>query len=259
MINTTTKAIVLENVYSGYCQEIDVIKDISFTIEYGQNIAILGSSGSGKSTLLKTIAGIIQARQGNIFLEDTNINHITRFDMARKISMLSQLSSSYFSFSIFDTVMLGRYTHIKGLLSKPSIKDIEVVENVLKIVGLFEIKERSINSLSGGQLQRVFLARTFAQEPSIILLDEPTNHLDIGNQLNLIEYMKEWASVGNRAIVGVLHDINLSFSFADKIMLLKDGSIVFFGDIDSMDKTMLNDIYGTNVIDFMKKSLNAWF
>ncbi len=247
-------ALTLENVCSGYSKELDIIKEISLSIEYGQNIAILGSSGCGKSTLLKTIMGIIEARAGSILLEGVDIKSIGRFEFAKKISMLSQLSNSYFSFSIFDTVMLGRYTHIKGLLAKPSNKDIEIVENVLRIVGLLDIKDRNIDSLSGGQLQRVFLARTFAQEPNIILLDEPTNHLDIGNQLNLIDYMKAWSSVRSRVIIGVFHDINISLFFADKIILMYEGRIIFFGDKGSMDKGLLNKVYGVDVVGFLNET-----
>lgn len=253
-----TNALTLQNIYSGYSAYLDIIKDVSLSIEYGQNVAILGASGCGKSTLLKTIIGIIEARRGQILLDGIDIKTIERFELAKKVSMLSQLSTSYFPFSIFDTVMLGRYTHIKGLLAKPTDKDIEIVENVLRVVNLLDIKDRSIDSLSGGQLQRVFLARTFAQEPNIILLDEPTNHLDIGNQLSLIDYMKSWAEVGNRLIIGVLHDINLSLSFADKIILIADGRIIFFGDKNSMDKALLNKLYNADVISFMQRSLRQW-
>ncbi len=250
-------ALKLENIASGY-GGLDIIKNISFSLEYGQNLSILGPSGCGKTTLLKTMVGIINQSRGNIFIDDKNINNIKRFEIAKRISMLSQLSNTYFSFSIFDTVMLGRYIHMKGVFSKPSKIDIDIVENCLKAVHLLDIKDKEINTLSGGQLQRVFLARTFAQEPSIILLDEPTNHLDIGNQISLLDYMHEWASIGNRCIVGVLHDINLSLRLSDKVLLLKDGDILFYGDSLSMDKELFNILYDMNVVKFMNASLREW-
>lgn len=121
-----------------------------------------------------------------------------------------------------------------------------------------ELKDRQVTELSGGQLQRVFLARAFAQDPQIILLDEPTNHLDLKYQIELMEYLKEWSSKGGRCVAGVLHDINLALSFADTLLLMDEGRVQAFDSVDTFDLSQISRTYRMDVQNYMRESLKRW-
>jgi len=246
----------VKNLYAGYDGE-DVLKNLSFNIT--GNISIVGPNGCGKSTLLKVIANILKFK-GEINIFGKPFSSMKQKEISLNIAMLSQQPSIYFDYSVLDTVMMGRYLHIKGRFSSsPSLEDKEVVLKSLKAVNLLDEKNKSILALSGGQLQRVFLARALAQEPRIILLDEPTNHLDLKNQVELIEYIKEWAKEGERAIVGVLHDINLAMRLSDQLIVMNNGEIVENGNIYEIIKSgLLNKVYGMDVKNFMITSLEKW-
>jgi iron complex transport system ATP-binding protein len=136
--------------------------------------------------------------------------------------------------------------------------DSEFVLGCLEKTGIIDLKDRLITELSGGQLQRVFLARVFAQDPEIVLLDEPTNHLDLRYQIELVEYLKEWSKVNNRCVIGVLHDINLALSFADRILLINNGKISAHEYISSFDLGLINDTYQADVSSYMLDSLKRW-
>ena len=119
---------------------------------------------------------------------------------------MSQITQLYFPYTVSDTVSLGRYAYSKGAFARLSPKDVEIIVESMKKVGIYELKDKMITELSGGQLQRVFLARVFAQNPDVILLDEPTNHLDFKHQIELLENLKDWVKNNNKIVVGVLHD-----------------------------------------------------
>lgn len=247
----------LKNVFAGY-DGIDILKNISFTLKYGENLCILGPNGCGKTTLIKAIAGLIPIK-GRILIDDKDIGKMKRREIASKIAVMSQLSSIFFSYTVYETVLLGRYLHMKGVFKGPSNYDKRYVEKCLKAVGLYNLKDKQINALSGGQLQRVYLARTLAQEPSIILLDEPTNHLDLRYQAELIDYLKEWSSEEGHSIVGVLHDINLAMRLSDNFLVLDDGSIKSYGGASkAITSNLLNSVYGMDVVGFMLDSLRKW-
>ena len=123
---------------------------------------------------------------------------------------------------------------------------------------IIHLKDKSINRLSGGELQKVFLARVFAQNPKIILMDEPANHLDLNSQIELTYNLKGWASKEERCIVAVMHDINNVFNFANKILLLNRGEILYFGESERFNLELLNKIYNINVAEYMRNSLNKW-
>jgi len=250
--------LVLKNVSSGY-NEHDILKGISFNVLNGEKICIIGPNGSGKTTLLKAIGGLLKSK-GEILLSGKPIAKMNRQEIASKIAILKQNESIYFSYSVYETVMLGRYLHIKKrIFGNPGKYDIDFVMNCLETVGLKDLKNRQISTLSGGQLQRVFLAKALAQDPNLILLDEPTNHLDFKNQIDLIEYLNEWVKTGHRSVIGVLHDINLAMYFADKIMLLSDGKIIKFGDGKSfLDGELLSKTYQIDIKDYMVKTLSCW-
>ena len=138
-------------------------------------------------------------------------------------------------------------------------EDKDIIFESLRMVGLLEIKDTYINNLSGGQLQRVFLARTFAQNPEVILLDEPTNHLDLKYQIEILEYLKKWAEENDKVLISVLHDLNLVNSFSDKVLVLNHGEIAEIGDTKKVfSSNVLNKAYNMDIRNFMINSLKKW-
>ena len=250
--------LTLKNVSAGY-NGYDVISNINLSVAEGENLCILGPNGCGKTTLIKTIAGIIP-HKGTIKIENTELSSMKRADVAKKIAVMSQLSTIYFSYTVYETVLLGRYLHMKGRAFKePSEKDKEYANKCLKAVDLLSMKNKQISMLSGGQLQRVYLARTLAQEPSIILLDEPTNHLDLKNQAELIGFLKGWSKQGGHTVIGVLHDLNLAMKLADNVLLLDKGNIAAYGRTkDVVSSEVINEVYDMDVTGYMVDSLRHW-
>ena len=232
-----------------------ILNNISFKIFKNDRLCIIGPNGSGKTTLLKSLCNILDF-QGSIFIDNRNIKDI---EVYKTVAFMSQISEIYFDYSVFDTVMLGRYASFKDkIFSIPDKKDKEIVLECLEKVKIIHLKDKSINRLSGGELQKVFLARVFAQNPKIILIDEPANHLDLNSQIELIYNLQEWVNKDFRCIIAVMHDINNALSFADKILVLKDGNSKFFGYTSDFDLQLFNDIYAINVVEYIKKSLIKW-
>lgn len=248
----------LKNVSAGYNGQ-KVLHEISFGFEHGQNYCILGPNGCGKTTLIRAIAGLIEST-GEIELEGRPIKKMPRREIAAQIAVMSQVTNVYFPFTVYDTVMLGRYQHMSGrMFCRPAAEDREMVEKCLRSVRLENLRDRKIDELSGGQRQRVFLAQALAQNPRLILLDEPTNHLDIRHQVELIDYLHEWSSDGKHNVIGVFHDINLALRLTDNVVFMKDGQIVRSGMFDQVaDAQFLNDVYETNITDYMTDSLEKW-
>jgi len=257
--------LTLNNVCAGY-GGVDVVRNVSLHVRCNENLAIIGPNGCGKTTLLKTIVKLLPF-QGEIALDGKSIRKMKHRDISRKIAMLSQISGIYFDFTVFDTVMMGRYLHSKDrFFGLPSDEDREFVTQCLKTVNLLGEQDREITKLSGGQLQRVFLARTLAQDPDIILLDEPTNHLDLKYQAELIEYLKEWSSCGKRAVVGVLHDLSLAMRLVccdggtgGNILVMKDGEVSAYGKTGEVITCgLLESVYDMDVAGYMVDSLKMW-
>ena len=235
-----------------------VVNDVSFTVNDGQRLCILGPNGCGKTTLLRGIMGILPIK-GSVYIGEQNINSLSSRQKGQKIAMLSQMSETYFAYSVYETVMLGRYAHQKrGVFTSADSDDNRIVQDSLERVGMLELKDRPITELSGGQLQRVFLARTFAQTPEVILLDEPTNHLDLKYQVELMDSLKEWAAAGGHCVVGVLHDINLALSFADTVLLMDNGEVKAYDTVENLDLDLVSRIYGIDVGNYMRTTLERW-
>ena len=232
-----------------------ILTDISFNAFENESLCIIGPNGCGKTTLLKSLCNILNFK-GSVYINGKNIKDI---EVYKTVALMSQMSEIYFGYTVFDTVMLGRYASFKDkLLSIPGKKDKEIVLECLDKVKINHLKDKFITELSGGELQRVFLARVFAQNPSIILMDEPTNHLDLNSQIELIYNLKKWPHSGSKCIVAVMHDINATLNFADKILVLKDGISKYFGSATDFDLQLLNDIYSVDVVEYMRNSLSKW-
>ncbi|MEG0614782.1 MAG: ABC transporter ATP-binding protein [Oscillospiraceae bacterium] len=247
----------INNLFCGYGGD-DIVKNVSFDCNVGDCVAIIGPNGCGKTTLLRAINGLLPYK-GSIQLFGREVFHLKRQEIAAEMAMLAQISSIYFDYSVYETVSLGRYLKAKNHAFFSHSDNDEIVLKCLRDAGLEDIRDRPITELSGGQLQRVFLARTFAQEPKIILLDEPTNFLDIRFQMELSGNLKSWLDEGGHTIIGIFHDLNVALEISNKCLLLNSGETVAFGETGEVLKSdELNGVYGCDVKKFMLNSLGKW-
>ncbi|MCL2443395.1 MAG: ABC transporter ATP-binding protein [Treponema sp.] len=249
--------LVIKDLYAGYNGD-DVIRDINFTVELGESLCVLGPNGCGKSTLLKSVARIIDYR-GSVLINGGDIKKVSRKELAKKIALLSQSTQVFFPYTVYETVSMGRYAYSNGLFKNLSAEDKNIIDDTLKNLDIWDIKDQMIDELSGGTLQRVFLARTLVQTPDLILLDEPANHLDLKHQIELLKLLKTWVKDNNKMLIGVFHDLNLARQFGDTALIMNNGTISANGKIDEVLKNkVLNDVYGIDIHGFMKESLEKW-
>ena len=172
---------------------------------------------------------------------------------------MSQSSAIHFPYTVYETVALGRYAHLKGVFAQLGKEDYEIIEKSLENAGVLDIKDKLISELSGGQLQRVFLARAFAQDPEVILLDEPTNHLDLKCQIEILEYLNKWTKENDKIVVAVLHDLNLVQAFGEEVVIIDAGKIVSDGPPSVVFRDeKLEAVYGIDVKGFMVETLEKW-
>jgi len=253
----------IKNLYAGY-NDADVIFDISFEVQRGESLCVLGPNGCGKSTLLKSISRIIDFR-GSILIDGKDISAMPRKELAKKTALLSQSSHPagtaqvFFPYTVYETVSMSRYAWSQNFLGSLTAEDRSVIDDILKKLDVWNVKDRLIDELSGGTLQRVFLARTLAQTPDLILLDEPANHLDLKHQIELLKSLKSWVKENNKSLIGVFHDLNLARQFGDKTIVMNDGKIAACGDIgEVLSGDVLNNVYGVNIRSFMRESLEMW-
>lgn len=217
----------------------NIVKNIDITIPDGKFVGLIGLNGTGKSTLLKAVYGI-NNYDGEIFLNGENIQNIILKEFAQKISVLIQENSTDFDFKVKDIVLLGRLPY-KNLFDVDTAKDYDIVHNSLKYLNMEEFEDRYFNTLSGGEKQRVLIARILAQQTDFLILDEPTNHLDIKNQFQFFEIIKNL----HFTVFAVLHDLNIAAKFCDYIYVLKDGGIYQEGIPEEVfNKQMLYDVFG---------------
>jgi iron complex transport system ATP-binding protein len=182
-----------------------------------------------------------------------------RKELAKKIAMLGQNSQVFFPYTVYETVSMGRYPYSEGIFKKLSAEDRVIIEDSIKKMDIGDIKNRMIDELSGGQLQRVFLARTLAQTPDVILLDEPTNHLDLKHQIELLQCLKSWILENDKTLVAVFHDINLARQFCDTAIIMDNGTVAACGFIeDTLNNGILQTVFKLDVRSFMLESLEKW-
>lgn len=217
-------SIEVKNLKFGYKNDL-VLKDISFDIKKGVFLSIVGPNGSGKSTILKLLNNIVDAKTASILIEGKDINRFRKKDLARKVALVPQDTTINYEFTVEEVVLMGRHPY-KGRFERENKTDYELVEEALKLTNTFYLKDRMITEISGGERQRVLIARALAQEPSIILLDEPTAHLDINHQIEILSLLQRLNKEKGTTIVLVIHDINLGIRYSDEIIMLNKGKIL---------------------------------
>lgn len=214
----------VNNLKFGYRKDL-VIKDVSFNVKKGDFISIIGPNGSGKSTLLKTLNNLYKPDKGKIILEGKEIKTFKKRDLAKKIALVPQDTNIDYDFTVEDIVMMGRHPY-KGRFEKENNEDYKIVKEALEMTNTFKLRERPITEISGGERQRVIIAKALAQNPSIILLDEPTSNLDINHQIEILNLLKQLNEERKTTVILVIHDINLAARYSKDIILLNDGKIL---------------------------------
>ncbi len=218
-----------ENITAGYGRTM-VLHDVNLEVRPGEFLGLLGPNGCGKTTLLRAVSGVLGLRSGRVLLGGRDLRAISRHELARTMSCLSQDVRLDLSYSVREVAMMGRNPHL-GRLSGPSRRDRRIVERAMRLADVSHLADRSVTHISGGERQRALVAMCLAQQPQVLLLDEPTNHLDIAHQLALLDLIARLNCRQGLTVAGVFHDLNLAAEYCDRLVLLDGGRVSAAGPV----------------------------
>jgi len=247
--------IVIQDLSFRY-RSVPVLQDLCFNVGKGKVLGLLGPNGSGKSTLIKCINQILRPH-GRVVMDGDDIHSMAICDVARRMGYVPQSETMGMSMTVFDAVLMGRRVHMGW---KPASRDLNVVSRVLEEMKIDTIAMEDIWELSGGQRQKVFIARALAQEPEVLLLDEPTSSLDLRHQLDAMETIRSLVQRSGISVVMAIHDINLAARYADTVAMIRKGSIYGIGtprelftprairEVYGVEATFLYDTTGNPVV-----------
>ncbi|SES87350.1 iron complex transport system ATP-binding protein [Methanococcoides vulcani] len=224
-------------------QSKEVLKDIKFELKRNEILSILGPNGVGKTTLLKCINAILKPKKGAVLIEEENVLKLEQIEIARRIGYVPQRCESA-RLTAFDAVLLGRTPHMKWNINT---EDVMIVESTIKKLHLEDMALRYIDEMSGGELQKVGIARAIAQNPKLLLLDEPTSSLDLKNQLEILDTVREVVRTENVSAIMTMHDLNLAFRYSDKFLFLKNGTIFAAVSMAEITPDIIKEVYGVPV------------
>lgn len=230
----------VRNLRYGYTPERQVVQGVSFSVRAGECVAVLGTNGVGKTTMLKCINRILRPQAGEVLVDGQPVHRLSGRELAQRIGYVPQ-ACEFADSSAFDAVLLGRKPFFQWDVTQ---RDLETVQEVLELLGLEECAHREVNALSGGERQKVSIARALAQQAPVLLFDEPTSSLDLRNQLEVLDLTKQVVRQQNLAAVVILHDLNLALRFADRFLVMKEGAVRAFGGREVVDPEMIWDVYG---------------
>ena len=235
-----------------------IVRDLSFTLREGQWLMLVGPNGAGKSTLIRAVSQTLPY-SGRVLLRGEDAHRMKSTDLARSVGVLAQQHSAQYAFSVEEVVSLGRYAYTSGPFSRGDSEGTVRVEEALRLTGLVPLRRASVLTLSGGELQRAFLAQVFAQNPRVLLLDEPANHLDLGYQKHIFSLIGRWLSQPGRAVLSVVHDLSLARRYGTHAVLMDGGRCIARG---TMEETLtpgnLARVYGMDVGGWMRELLGQW-
>ncbi len=224
-----------------------VLSDVSLQVEAGARLALLGPNGSGKSTLVRLLARILRPVGGRVLLEGRDLGAFSAREIASRIAVVPQETALDFPFSVTEVVLMGRSPHLGGLGFEGD-RDLEVAARVMEQAGVADVKDRLFHELSGGEKQRVVIARALAQEPRILLLDEPATFLDLKHVGEIFDLLHELSRSQGITLLLVLHDLNLAALYCDRIAFLRGGCILAAGATDeTLNYENIRETYDTDV------------
>lgn len=227
---------------------LPVIKNANFTVKPGEILGIIGPNGSGKTTLLNLISGVLEPDSGDIFIQGKNIKEMPKKEFYRIMAVVPQFGVAGFDFTVLDTVLMGRSPYLKGSFWEKEI-DYQIAIDSIKKVGIYNLKDRYISQLSGGERQKVTIAQAISQQPKVLLLDEPTTHLDINSQIDVMNLIFRLNKEQNITVLVIFHDINLAASFCPKILILSNGKIFAIGNTEEvLTSQILESTYDIPVV-----------
>lgn len=232
----------IKNIHYHYRGSPEVLTDISFNTQPGQFLAILGNNGVGKSTLLKCFNHILKPDSGEVLLDGEDLLCMSAREVAKRVAFVSQNVPST-QMTVHDIVMLGRRPYMKWGFTE---EDHAIVHDAMDRLGLDTMRGRFLNQISGGEMQKVMLARALAQQPKVLLLDEPTSALDVQNQYGVLKLVRDICHKDNIVAIVVIHDLNLALRFCDQFLLMKGGQVYRHGDRSVLDSEALKEIYGVD-------------
>jgi len=222
----------------------EVLTEIAFSIEEGEMVAILGPNGVGKTTLLKCLNRILTPRGGMVFLDGDELSRLDMMEIARRVGYVPQRVETG-RLTAFDAVLLGRRPHIGWDITE---KDLKIVDAVFRRLSMEHLRLSYIDEMSGGELQKIAIARAIVQEPKVLLLDEPTSNLDLKNQINILSIIAQIVREHNIAAVMTMHDLNQALRFADRFIFLKGGRVFMHGGHEVVSPAVIEEVYGLPVI-----------
>lgn len=223
-----------------------VLKDISFTVDKGEILCLLGPNGVGKTTLFKTILGFQKLLGGEILLDGSNVQNWTRSRLAKVIGYVPQAHTPPFPFSVLDVVVMGRTAHL-GMFASPTKKDLKIAEEALEVLKISYLKEKIYTEISGGERQMILIARALAQQPKILVMDEPTSNLDFGNQIRVLEQVNRLAKNG-LAVIMTSHFPDHAFLCSSKVVMIQKNNLYKKGNADEvLTEENLRAAYGIEV------------
>ena len=231
--------IEIKNISYAYGKN-EVLKDVSFEVQAGECVGILGNNGAGKSTLITCLNKIRTPKTGSVYMDNQDVHKLSRSQIARRISYVAQ-KNEVNQTTVFDAVLLGRKPYIKWAVSQ---EDMDICEEVIDQIGMPDFKLRYVDELSGGELQKVMLARALAQQPRLMLLDEPTSNLDPKNQYEMLALVRKLAKEKSISVLIVMHDVSLALRYCDRFLFMKSGSVYDYGDESIVTKETIGDVYG---------------
>lgn len=225
-----------------------ILDNVSFSVEAGEFLGILGPNGSGKTTLLRCMTGTLEPSCGEVFVRGSRLSTMKKREIAKMISVLPQESTTDFGFTVQEFVAMGRLPHLERF-EKEGPYDWEKTDWAMEVTNTVSLKCRLITSLSGGEMQRVFLAKALAQEPRILFLDEPTSHLDMNYQIEMLDTIKALNKEQGLTVVAIMHEANLAAAYCDSLLLLSEGAVFDKGPREQVFTAQnIRELYGLDVI-----------